>query len=70
MGMLSQKISFSHDSNILVNIGKHKGTKWRDVPLHYLQWMILNVDMGNVGYKHAEAEIERRMPGKRYYGNR
>lgn len=68
MRIPSQKTSFKHDSNSPVGTGKYKGTSWSEVPLKYLHWMIINIDVGNIGYKHAEAEIERRMPGKRYYG--
>ena len=40
--------------------GKHKGTKMKDLPLHYLQWVGLNFNTDSKGYKLVIQELECR----------
>ena len=40
--------------------GKHKGTKMKNLPLHYLRWVGLNFDTGSLGYKLVIQELECR----------
>ena len=40
--------------------GKYKGTKLKDLPLHYLKWVGMNFDTNSKGYKLVVQELECR----------
>ena len=40
--------------------GKYKGTKLKDLPLHYLEWVGMNFDKNSKGFKLAVQELECR----------
>lgn len=40
--------------------GKHKGTKLKDLPLSYLEWVGMNFDTNSKGFKLAVQELECR----------
>ncbi len=42
-------------AEVIVEFGKYKGFKWKDVPLHYLEWLYKESEN-----QHAYAEIKRR----------
>lgn len=43
-----------------VNFGKHRGTRWADVPLDYLQWMVRQSEMNPDAQACAREELARR----------
>lgn len=43
-----------------VTFGKHRGAKWADVPLDYLQWMARQSDMNADALACAQEELARR----------
>jgi len=49
------------DADRVITFGKHKGTKWRDLDVRYLQWLLnecANPPAGSIPM--AQAEIDRR----------
>lgn len=40
--------------------GKYKGTKLKDLPLSYLEWVGMNFDTNSKGFKLAVQELECR----------
>jgi exodeoxyribonuclease X len=49
-----------HKALPTLNFGKHRGSRWPDVPLDYLQWMAKQADMNPDAVACAREEIERR----------
>ena len=67
MGLLDRSTSFKHDPNKLVGFGKFKTQLWREVPDHYLGYIIVNFGTDELAYKHAIAEKDRRGGGRDPY---
>ncbi len=40
--------------------GKYKGTKMKDLPLHYLKWVGMNFETNSKGFKLVVQELECR----------
>ena len=40
--------------------GKYHGTKMKNLPLHYLEWVGMNFDVNSKGYKLVVQELECR----------
>jgi len=61
-GEAAQMIEWTglHKALPSVNFGKHRGSKWPEVPLDYLQWMARQVDMNPDAVACAKDEIARR----------
>lgn len=44
----------------IIPFGKHRGSRWPDVPIDYLKWMVGQLDMDPDTIWNAQQELERR----------
>lgn len=40
---------------------KHRGVKWEDAPIEYLQWMVCQAEMDKDALWHAQKDLNRRL---------
>ena len=59
---IEQMIAWTKEPKLLptVPFGKHRGTRWAEVPIDYLQWMTGQRDMEADIVWNAKRELERR----------
>lgn len=59
---VEQMIAWTAEPKLLPRIlfGKHRGSKWTEVPTDYLQWMVRQVDMDRDAIWCAQQELKRR----------
>lgn len=46
--------------NLIVDFGRHRGTRWTRVPVSYLKWLINQPDLQGEKREIAQAELDRR----------
>lgn len=56
------EISAEPPLSVLINFGKHKGSKWAEVPADYLRWLIDKSDMDDEVKGQARYWLARRRP--------
>lgn len=63
---IEQMIAWTAEPRLLpkVPFGKHRGTRWADVPIDYLRWMVGQSDMDPDATWCARQELARRKPSQ------
>lgn len=59
---VEQMIAWTEEPKLMPSIpfGKHRGTRWAEAPLDYLQWMVRQTDMDVDAVWNARQELNRR----------
>jgi exodeoxyribonuclease X len=61
---VEQMIAWTSEPKFLpvIPFGKHRGTKWDEAPIDYLQWMARQTDMDPDAIWCAQEALNRRAP--------
>lgn len=50
-------VSYKKQTVEVIGFGKHKGTRWSELPLHYVQWLHNNLPANHHDMKHIKEVI-------------